>query len=144
MNRLPSNAAMRPHLHEMSAFRLTKCVGSDSRPLTHRAVRRGCSVVSHTIVFEYVRLSRTGMTRHIPFGSEADYGKLLRFRCGLSRRQASLASALPPCAAVRATAPLVFLHLGFSPKKAPCRKPLRPLKTPVFRCPDHAGAISTP
>ena len=76
---------------------------SGSRPLTHRAVRRGCSVVSHSIVFEYVRL--------VTDGSDPAAHPSVR------ASQALLASALPPCAVVGATAPLVFYCTAFCSEK---------------------------
>lgn len=111
-------AVMCRHPHRLPVFSpLGVCWESGSRPLTHRAVRRCCSVVSHSIVFEYVRLSRMGATQHCPVFLERRAGLTFSEGSGLSRCQASLASALPLCAVAGATAPLVLPRLLFLFKK---------------------------
>lgn len=129
--------------HRLPVFSpLGVCWESGSRPLTHRAVRRCCSVVSHTIAFECVRLSRMGATQHCPV--------CLKRRAGLTFSEGPVCPvvkrrSLPLCHCAPMPGPQLrwfYLVCFFSLKSL--SKTMKTAKTSVFRCPDHAGAASTP
>ena len=116
-------------------FRLSGCVGNPAPALSHIGLRGvavpSCHILSFLNTSGWLRM---GATQHCPVFLKRRAGHTFSEVSGLSHCQASLTSALPPCAVVRATAPLVFPHTVFSPEK-PLSKTMKTFKNAGFSLP---------
>lgn len=85
---LAARLSSRLHPHSVPVFRTRGALGFRLPPIEVMGVWRRCSVVPHSIVFEYARLSRAGMTRHYP----VCIGGRLRATAPISARSVSPSS----------------------------------------------------